>query len=216
MMDRMIHRAVVILLCFVAVVALAGNDGRTLVARGPGTAATVAPGAPLDRRPIPAYPAVAPGASQTVSGRCFVVTDDGQRINLAHVDVRIYPQREFEWYAQEVAARSKARFEGMKSVACPANFGALSLADMDHSLAAAAELQRDLHVVWQILPQADASAATDADGRFTITHQVAPPYIVFALGSRTVGRETKFYRWQIASSVIVNPSQVELGNDDLR
>lgn len=228
-MDGMIRRSTVVLLSCVASVAWAGNDttrsiadvhakdGRTLVARHPVVAATaVPPAAPLDRSPIPAYPAGAPGSAQTISGQCFVVTDGGQKIILSRVDVGIYPQREFEWYAQEVTARSKARFEGMKSLACPPNFAALSLPEMDRSLAAATVLQRDLHVVWQVLPAADASTKTDADGRFSITHQVAPPYIVFATGSRTSGGETEYYQWQIASSTITNPSAVELSNPDLR
>src|SRR5476651_2038693 len=98
----MIHRSVGVLLCFVASVALAGNDGRTLVAkRSVAAPPAVSLGAPLDRSPIPAYPAVSPGSPQTISGQCFVVTDGGQKIKLAQVEVRIYPQREFEWYAQE-------------------------------------------------------------------------------------------------------------------
>ena len=76
--------------------------------------------------------------------------------------------------------------------------------------------RHDLYVVWQILPTASASATTGADGRFSITHHVAPPYIIFAIGSRTFGGETEYYRWQMASSLITNPMQVELSNDQLR
>jgi hypothetical protein len=159
---------------------------------------------------------VARGAAQTISGQCFVVTDGGQKIKLDRVEVCIYPQREFEWYAQEVGARSKARFEGMKSVACPANFAALSVPEMDRSLAAAQVLRRDLHDVWQVLPAADASTKTDADGRFSVRHNVAPPYVIFATASRTVGHETEYYEWQISFSTITNPLQIELSNDDLR
>ena len=213
----MIHRPVVVLLSLVASVVLAGANDRSLATSRPVTAATaVSPGAPLDRRPIAAYPAVSPGPSQTISGQCFVVTDGGQRIHLDQVEVRIYPRREFEWYAQEVNARSRARFEEMKSVACPANLAALSVREMDRSLAAAAVLQHDLHVAWEALPTADASTKTDAAGRFSITHRVPPPYVVFALGSRTMGDATEYYRWQIASIAITNPLQVVLSNPDLR
>jgi len=173
-------------------------------------------GAPLDCSPIPAYAPPPAGPSQRVSGQCFVVTDGGQRVKLDRVKVSIYPQREFEWYAQMINARARARFEGLKSVACPDNFAALSVSEMDHSLAVAEGLRRDLHVVWQDLPPADASVQTDTNGRFSVTHDVAPPYIVFAVGSRTVGHEIEYYRWQISSRVITNPSQVELSNDALR
>jgi hypothetical protein len=174
------------------------------------------PGAPLDRSPIAAYTSVPAGPARTISGRCFVVTDGGQRIQMAQVVVRIYPQREFEWYAQEVGARCQARFDGLRALACPKDFAALSIPAMNKSIAAAEALQRDFHDVWQILPAADASARTDADGRFTITHHVAVPYIVFAVGSRTFGGETEFYQWQVSSNVISNPSEIELGNDYLR
>ena len=136
----MIHRSVVVVLSFVASVALAGNEGRTLVAKGPvavASAAAVAqpadsmpagsPGAPLDRNPLPSYPPVPPGPPQTISGQCFVVTDGGQKITLSRVEVCVYPQRQFEGYAQEVDARSRARFAALKSIACPENFAALSV-----------------------------------------------------------------------------------------
>ena len=225
----MIHRSVMVVLSFVASVALAGRDGPTLVAKGPvavASAAAVAqpadpmlagsPGTPLDRTPLPAYPPVPPGPAQTISGQCFVVTDGGQKITLSRVEVCIYPQRHFEEYAREIDARSRARFEAMKSIACPENFAALSVSEMDRSLAAAEVLRHDLYVVWQILPAASASTQTDADGRFSVTHRVAPPYVVFAVGSRTFGNETEYYHWQIPSSAIRNPSQVELTNDRLR
>ena len=220
----MIHRSLVIILFLVASVALAGNDGRTLVASVP--VASVAqpvdsmlaesPGAPLDRTPVPAHPPVPTGLPQTISGQCFVVTDGGQKITLSRVEVCIYPQRHFEGYAREVDARSRARFAVMKPIACPENFAALSVSEMDRSLAAAEVLRHDLYVVWQILPAATASTQTDADGRFSVTHRVAPPYVVFAVGSRTFGSETEYYRWQIPSSAIRNPSQVDLTNDRLR
>lgn len=206
-----------------------GNGTRSLAARRPAAATTTSfatessnslpaetSGTPLDRSPIPAYPPVAPGPPQTVSGQCFVFTDGGQRITLEQVEVSVYPQREFEWYAQEIHARAKARFEVMKSIACPANFAALSIPEMDRSLAAAGVLQHDLYVVWQSLPIADASTRTGPDGRFSVTHQVAPPYVIFAAGSRTVGHETEFYRWQISSKVMANPLQLDLSNADLR
>jgi hypothetical protein len=174
------------------------------------------PGAPLDRSPIQAYPSVSPGPSRTISGRCFIVTDGGQKVKLANVEVRIYHQREFEWYVQEVSARCEARYEVMKAVACPRNFAALPLQEMNKSIAAAEDLQRDFHDVWQALPAAEASARTDADGRFSITHRVAQPYIVFAVGSRTFGKETEYYQWQVSSIVISNPSEIELCNDNLR
>lgn len=174
------------------------------------------PGAPIDLSPIPAYASVPAGPAKTISGRCFVVTDGGQKIQMARVEVRIYHQREFEWYAQEVGARCQARFEGMRAIACPRDFAALSIPAMNESIAAAEALQRDFHDVWQILPAADASATTDAEGRFSITHRVATPYIVFALGSRTFGGETEYYQWRVSSSVIPNPSAIELGNDSLR
>jgi hypothetical protein len=174
------------------------------------------PGVPIDRGPIPAYPQVEAGPRQTIAGQCFVVTDGGHVIKLDQVSVSVYPQREFTWYAQEVEARSRARFERVKAVACPANFAALSVPEMDRSLAVAAELQRDLHVVWQALPPAAASNRTDAAGHFSVTHNVAPPYVVFAAGSRDVGGETEYYRWQIASSAIGDPRQIELSNDTLR
>jgi hypothetical protein len=225
----MIHRSVVVVLSFVASVALAGNDGRTPGAKGPVavvSAASVAqpadsmpagsPGAPLDRTPLPSYPPVPSGPPQTISGQCFVVTDGGQKITLSRVDVCVYSQRQFEGYAREVDARSRARFAALKSIACPENFAALSVSEMDRSLAVAEALQHDLYVVWQILPAAAASAQTDADGRFSVTHRVAPPYVVFAVGQRTFGSETEYYRWQIPSSAIRNPSQVDLTNDRLR
>jgi hypothetical protein len=236
-----IHRFIAALLLVVASVAFAANamartlvdvngtDGRTRSSKGPGAVVQIAYasrptqavpaesfGCPIDRSPIPPCPPVPPGPSQTVSGQCFVITDRGQRIQLAQVDVRIYSLREFELYAREVDARSEARFEEMKSVACPPNFAALSLVEMDRSLAAAAVLQRDLHAVWQILPATAATTKTDAAGRFSLTHHVAQPYIVFAVGSRTFGDETEYYRWQIPSSAIRNSSQVELSNADLR
>ena len=218
-----------VVLSFVASVALAGYDGPTLVAKGPvavASAASVAqqadsmlagsPGTPLDRNPLPAYPPVPPGPAQTISGQCFVVTDGGQKITLSRVEVCIYPQRHFEGYVREVDARSRARFAAMKSIACPENFAALSVSEMDRSLAAAEVLRHDLYVAWQILPAASASTQTDADGRFTITHMVSPPYVVSAIASRMIGGETEYYRWQIASGTIVNPLKVELCNGDLR
>ena len=174
------------------------------------------PGVALDRSPILAYPSVSPGPSRTISGRCFLVTDGGQMVKLAQVEVRIYHQREFEWYAQEVSARCQARYEVMRATACPRNFAALPLLEMNKSIAAAEALQRDFHDVWQALPAADASARTDADGRFSITHRVAQPYIVFAVGSRTFGGETEYYQWQVSSSVIPNPLEIVLSNDNLR
>lgn len=171
---------------------------------------------PIDRGPIPASPQAESGPRQTIAGRCFVVTDGGKVIKLDQVSVSVYPQREFTWYAQEVEARSRARFERVKAVACPPNFAALSLTEMDRSLAAAAALQRDLHVVWQALPAAAASNRTDVAGHFSVTHNVAPPYVVFAAGSRDVGGQTEYYRWQIASSAIADPQQMELSNDALR
>jgi hypothetical protein len=220
----MIHRALVVVLSLVASVALAGNDGRTLVASVP--VASVAhpadsmlaesPGAALDRTPVPAYPPVPPGLPQTISGQCFVVTDGGQKITLSRVEVCIYSQRQFEGYAREVDARSRARFAVMKPIACPENFAALSVSEMDRSLAAAEVLRHDLYVVWQILPAAAASTQTDADGHFSVTHRVAPPYVVFAVAQRTFGNETEYYRWQIPSSAIRNPLQVDLTNDRLQ
>jgi len=174
------------------------------------------PGAPLDRSPIAVYPSVPPGPSRTISGQCFVVTDGGQKVKLAKVEVKIYHQREFEWYAQEVSARCQARYEVMKAVACPKDFAALPAPEMNRSIAAAEALQRDFHEAWQVLPAADASASTDADGRFSITHHVAAPYTVFAVGSRTFGGETEYYQWQVSSNVIQNPSEIVLSNDNLR
>jgi hypothetical protein len=63
----------------------------------------------------------------------------------------------------------------MRSIACPANFAALSVPEMDRSLAAAGVLQHDLHVVWQAMPAAEGRTTTDAHGRFKVTHHVAPP-----------------------------------------
>ena len=213
----MIPHSVVVLLACVASVALAGNDDRPLAGQRPIAAATaVSLGSPLDLSPMPAYPPVAPGPSQTISGQCYVVTDGGQRSNLAQVEVCIYPQSEFDWYAREVDVRSKARFEAMKSIACPENFAALSLPEMDRSLAAAEVLRHDLHVVWQALPTAAARTKTDAAGRFSVTHRVAPPYVVFAVGSRALGDATEYYRWQIPSGAIPDSLQVVLSNDRLR
>ena len=202
------HRSIAVLFSIVASVAFASRPAVSV--------RTALPVAPLDRSPIPAYPAAPRGPARTVSGQCFVVTDGGQKITLSRVEVCIYPQRHFEGYVREVDARSRARFAAMKSIACPENFAALSVSEMDRSLAAAEVLQHDLYVVWQILPAAAASTQTDADGRFSVTHRVAPPYVVFAVGSRTFGSETEYYRWQIPSSAIRNPSQVDLTNDRLR
>jgi len=202
------HRSIAVLFSIVASVAFASRPAVSV--------RTALPVAPLDRSPIPAYPAAPRGPARTVSGQCFVVTDGGQKVRLAQVEVCIYPQREFEWYAQEVGARCQARFERMKAIAFPKNFAALSVPAMDRSIAAAEALRREIHGAWQVLPAAEASARTDANGRFSITHRVALPYIVFAVGSRTFGGETEYYQWQVSSSVIPDPAQVELSNDNLR
>lgn len=236
------HRHALILLCIAAGSAAAAatepartDSGgrekpvRTLAGIRPNPAATVVsavlsanslpeggPGLPLDRSPLPASRPLPAGAPQPIAGECFVITGEGLRIKLAQVEISVYPEREFNWYAQAVTSRSKARFDGIKSIALPANFSDLSVTDMDRSLAAAANLQQDLHDVWQILPAAETSTKTDRDGHFSLTHRVEPPYVILALGRRNFGPATEYYQWQISSNVITDPQHVVLNNDNLR
>ena len=73
----------------------------------------------------------------------------------------------------------------------------------------------EMHDRWDLLPEASASATTDADGKFTLTHNVPPPFVVFARATRTVGEEKERYVWEVSSETIKDANRVFLSNDNM-
>jgi len=171
---------------------------------------------PLDTSPIAPLPAEAVGAAQSLSGQCFVVTKGGQNFKLGLVEVCIYPKEHFDQYLAEIELRTKARFDAMRLVALPKDFRSLSLDQMKRSTSVSKQWMAEVHARWSLLPPPTTTAKTDADGRFALTHSVAPPFVVFARAMRTVGDNTEHYVWSVGSDKIPNPAQLFLSNDNMR
>jgi hypothetical protein len=163
----------------------------------------------FDTSPLPPSEPFSVGAARTVAGQCFVVTKGGTNIKLGLVEVSVYPRKQFYLWAGEIAHRLNNRSEAVLKWTKVSN-------DSRKNLALLSESETISHAAWNLLPQPAASSKTDADGRFSFSHNVAGDYVVFARGKRSVINDTEYYVWMVSSEKIPNPSQVFLSNDNMQ
>ena len=156
-----------------------------------------------------------PGERQTISGQCFVVTKGGVNVKMGLVEVSVYPLQAFTAYSDQIHRRSAARFDLMTAYAFPRNPTKLNDKSMQRSVEVRQAYLIEKYAIWSLLPPPLASTTTDADGKFSMTHNVAPPYVIFARGSRRVGDTEERYVWRVTSDKIRNPEQVIISNDDV-
>jgi len=149
------------------------------------------------------------GERQIMAGQCFIVTKGGTNYKLGLVNVSIYSAQNFAAYREEVVRRTKARLDTLGKC-----FDDNTLTSHQKILLGGIQIA-EMHDRWDMLPEASASATTDADGNFTLTHNVPPPFVVFARASRTVGEEKERYIWEVSSGKIKDPSRVFLSNDNM-
>lgn len=165
-----------------------------------------------------------PGSPIRISGQCFVVIKGNQTYKLSSVEIAVYPEAAWETYQKQVdqiAADQKKqlddKFEATISAARRTDLGDLKgMTAADDAMAAAANAVYILpYDKWNVLPQPLASTTTDTDGRFSLTHTVVPPYVVFARAKRSVGDRDELYTWVLPSSKINDLSNIFLSNENL-
>lgn len=174
---------------------------------------------------ITAEPAPNPGPTVTLHGQSFIVTKGGENVKLGLVEIDVYPADAWESYRKQVliiAADRKKRYEAQFRSALRAMSPTAPMSGWD---AANAASDAAMHAgemlpysMWDALPPALASTKTDADGRFTLTHTVAAPYVVFARATRSVparvAPDTELYTWIIESGKLAS-GELLLGNDNV-
>ncbi len=158
-------------------------------------------------------PALTPaeGPEARLSGRVFVNTLDAGDLKLMAVRVFVYSKEDYRgqvaWYAKNPSEASRAHSRNAEVLARAENaLGAMQQFDAATELAA---------LGWRLVTPSPFVAVTDAEGRFTLTHRVAPPYFVVAHASREVDGEVEHYRWAVISDLIDDPENVLLFNDNM-
>jgi hypothetical protein len=163
------------------------------------------------RFPPPPTLTPAEGEEARIAGRVFVNTTDAGDLKLSGVRVFVYSKEDYRkqaaWYSEHPweASRSHSR-------------NAEELAREENSLGAMQQFEAATEIAalgWRLVTPSPFSAVTDAEGRFSITHRVAPPYFVVAHASREVDGEVEYYRWAVISDQIDDPENVLLFNDNM-
>jgi hypothetical protein len=161
--------------------------------------------------PVPPALEVSSGSEAVISGQVFVATQDAGNLKLGGVKVSVYSKSDYRkqaaWYFENPweASRQRSRNAEMLLKA-----GDLTAATMQFEAATEAA-----SIGWQLVTPAHFSTTTDADGRFTLKHRIAPPYFVVAHASRVVDGETENYRWAVISDLIEEPTNIQLFNENM-
>jgi hypothetical protein len=162
---------------------------------------------------FPSPPAIEPqfGEESVLSGQVFVVTSDAVNVKLGGVKVSIYSREDYRkqaaWYFAHPWEASRMHTRNAELLAKAGdNSGAV------RQFEAATE---SAVIGWMLVTSAQFSTTTDADGRFTLKHCVPPPYFVVAHASRVVEGETENYRWAVLSSLIDEPMNLLLFNENM-
>ena len=162
---------------------------------------------------FPAPPALEePKGSETViSGQVFVSTPDAGNLKLGGVKVSVYSKSDYRkqaaWYFANPWEASRTRTRNAEILMKAGNLAAAT-AQFEAATEAAS-------IGWQLVTPAQFSTKTDADGRFTLKHRIAPPYFVVAHGSRVVDGEIENYRWAVISDLIEEPGNLLLFNENM-
>jgi hypothetical protein len=151
------------------------------------------------------------GDEQVLAGQIFVSTPDAGNVKLGGVKVSVYSKADYRkqaaWYFANPWEASRTHSKNAEMLA-KAGDGAGAMAQFVEATETAA-------VGWLLVAPAEYSTTTDADGRFTLTHRVPPPYFVVAEASRIVDGETENYRWAVLSTLIDEPGNLVLFNDNM-
>lgn len=162
---------------------------------------------------FPAPPTVddVAGEEQVLSGQVFVAAPQGGNVKLGGVKVSVYAKADFrrqaDWYFAHPWEASKTHSRNAETLA-KAGDAAGAMKQFEAATETAA-------LGWMLVAQAQFSTTTDADGRFTLKHRVPAPYFVVAQASRVVEGETENYRWVVPSTLIDEPANLLLFNENM-
>lgn len=149
------------------------------------------------------------GPTTTVSGQIFIATKGSENVKLGNVRVSILSRDDY----QKQRAWQKSQ---LNPTADAAKQKALRAVGNDTVYAhAQADLYQDIIFGnWQRIHVSEFTTVTDAEGRFSISHRIEGPYVVFASAKRHVGTEREFYFWAIESEKISEPANLLLQNEN--
>jgi hypothetical protein len=146
------------------------------------------------------------GEARTLKGQAFIATRNGENAKLGGVLVAAYSASDYaaqlKWLRLGPLAKIKTSLKQGDNL------------EKAGQAAPAADIRKtavvDERKAYDSLPRPANHAETDADGRFTLTHHISGPFVLCAVGQRTVGDETEYYRWVIASEEIQDPNNLLL------
>jgi len=162
---------------------------------------------------FPTPPAIEPQAGEecVLSGQVFVTTPGSGNVKLGGVKVSVYSKADYRkqaaWYFAHPWEASRTHTRNAEVLA-KAGDSSGAMRQFEAATESAA-------IGWMLVTPAQFSTMTDADGRFTLKHRVPAPYFVVAHASRVVDDETENYRWAVLSSLIDEPGNVLLFNENM-
>jgi len=184
--------------------------------------------------------AFAHGPERTLNGQVFIATNGGANVKLGGVIVEIFSKPDFDqfvaWRKASGLTEAHLHLDRKNNLLNDAG-SQLSVAgsdagseDMNARIDGAnASEQQAVHEFklyhaalfdsWDHLPQSPFASKTDADGKFRIVHDVKPPFVIFARGSRFVGgdtEDTEYYVWSVSSEAIPESGEIILDNSNKR
>lgn len=148
--------------------------------------------------------------NRKIEGQCFIVTKGGQNVKLGLVSVQIFPSSVWEKTGGVLHGRLREYELRIK----PLLDAAVGPSEAQRWLELYEIRTQSKREIWWLLPQSPISAKTDADGRFSITHDVAEKFFVVAHAARQVGRDVERYYWHVSSDEIPASGQLLLSNDN--
>ncbi|HWA27841.1 MAG TPA: hypothetical protein VG734_19455 [Lacunisphaera sp.] len=169
------------------------------------------PPAPNLQAPEIAVPPERTTFSRKIVGQVFITTKGGTNYKLGAVRVAVYPATtidKFKEWSQGPGAARATHFSALGDKYSKAQNHDMALYYFDQALA-------EMHGLSAYLPTPPAYAMTDADGRFTIEHNVPEPFVVVAYAQRRVGDDTERYVWRVSNSQISPSGELLLHNGNM-
>lgn len=149
------------------------------------------------------------GSQSVLNGQCFVASKGGTNYKLGAVSVYLYPA---SVWAKSGAIVQKRYYDYRTKMD-----HLIDLRDRERDYEGSITLLTDLRIresrLWEMLPVSRWVAKTDADGNFSIPHDIGEAVVVVARSRRLVGKYDEDYYWTVP--VKAGEARVLLTNDNM-